>query len=128
MILFLVLADPVYILDELGIQKNSFVGPYRQDFHYAMLNADRHHSMVRLVLSIVVEDEYPSRITASLDPTGNICTLFCLLISHCRNRIGNENCSNRPYRKARDNSSSKLIFLNPQAYLYYAILIDITVK
>ena len=56
MILFLVLADPVYILDELGIQKNSFVGPYRQDFHYAMLNADR-HSMVRLVLSIVVKDE-----------------------------------------------------------------------
>ena len=36
MILFLVLADPVYILDELGIQKNSFVGPYRQDFHYTM--------------------------------------------------------------------------------------------
>ena len=57
MILFLVLADPVYILDELGIQKNSFVGPYRQDFHYAMLNADRHHSMVRLVFSIVVKDE-----------------------------------------------------------------------
>ena len=57
MILFLVLADPVYILDELGIQKNSFVGPYRQDFHYAMLNADRHHSMLRLVFSIVVKDE-----------------------------------------------------------------------
>ena len=51
------LADPVYILDELGIQKNSFVGPYRQYFHYAVLNANRHHSMVRLVITIVVKDE-----------------------------------------------------------------------
>ena len=57
MILFLVLADPVYILDELGIQKNSFVGPYRQYFHYAVLNGNRHHSMVRLVITIVVKDE-----------------------------------------------------------------------
>lgn len=32
------LPDPVYILDELGTQKNSFVGPYRQDLNHLITN------------------------------------------------------------------------------------------